>query len=680
MNNEENVKVTTNSIPSVAPEGEFIVQTDASGNAGLYVGMGDSVKELGNTRVLGKTPIYFNSVADMKSDTSLRVGDMCITLGYYTAGDDGGGEYYVVEDNSLVDDGGSVHELLKGLKAKLIIVDSTISVDQYGAKGDGVSIDTTCFNRAINKLNSVRGTLKLGCKKYRLDSTITIKSNIFAILGQNIDAWGRGTEILADIIDDSPVFDYEKGINNMTLGYIEIKPFDSNSIFTGIRYSYNEYCITTYTVVRGATVGYLIAPNEVNGSTYLSSWYQVSAFNCDTGIKVDPKSRWSNGLKFNIKDLSRNRIGFYAKGGSGNTIEGNHTEIGFGEIGIQIDAGHWTIGGYLWMENATVTPLQINGGTVNIMTEIYTIGRTPQISPRATVRTYDYSIQGVETYRNIYDGLVGLFSFDELAEDYVIDKVTGSKVMINSNNIGKRSSGNYGHSIYRKPSSGQQPKLTIPKPLDFGKDWTIMINLNKPHIPTSGGDDSNYIFEARDGDNILRMTMKYAYGKYTDPLMSVSLTGYSGKNSTTLSQDGRDNFWLIVKYDSTTKTVYPSASSGAHGSSNKIEYDLTNFNPNSVSFCLDNTHVGGNTNEISIDEIVFYQRLLTEQEISYVKNNISQIYFDTLTKGANPPNIGTWFQGDIIYNTAPSPNNFVGWVCITSGTPGTWKGFGLIES
>ena len=40
----------------------------------------------------------------------------------------------------------------------------------------------------------------------------------------------------------------------------------------------------------------------------------------------------------------------------------------------------------------------------------------------------------------------------------------------------------------------------------------------------------------------------------------------------------------------------------------------------------------------------------------------------------------SWSKGDIIYNTSPTPSSFVGWVCVTSGVPGTWKGFGLIES
>ncbi|MBC7472558.1 MAG: hypothetical protein H7196_04865 [candidate division SR1 bacterium] len=44
------------------------------------------------------------------------------------------------------------------------------------------------------------------------------------------------------------------------------------------------------------------------------------------------------------------------------------------------------------------------------------------------------------------------------------------------------------------------------------------------------------------------------------------------------------------------------------------------------------------------------------------------------------PTTGTYVKGDVIYNTSPTPGGYMGWTCITAGTPGTWKGFGLIEA
>jgi hypothetical protein len=41
---------------------------------------------------------------------------------------------------------------------------------------------------------------------------------------------------------------------------------------------------------------------------------------------------------------------------------------------------------------------------------------------------------------------------------------------------------------------------------------------------------------------------------------------------------------------------------------------------------------------------------------------------------------GTWAVGDIVWNTAPTASGNIGWVCITAGTPGTWKTFGAIAA
>lgn len=48
--------------------------------------------------------------------------------------------------------------------------------------------------------------------------------------------------------------------------------------------------------------------------------------------------------------------------------------------------------------------------------------------------------------------------------------------------------------------------------------------------------------------------------------------------------------------------------------------------------------------------------------------------------GTAAPVAGTYAFGDIIWNSEPGAAEFIGWVCVSPGTPGTWKGFGLIDS
>jgi hypothetical protein len=50
-----------------------------------------------------------------------------------------------------------------------------------------------------------------------------------------------------------------------------------------------------------------------------------------------------------------------------------------------------------------------------------------------------------------------------------------------------------------------------------------------------------------------------------------------------------------------------------------------------------------------------------------------------LSVGAEVPTEGNYNKGDVMYNTNPTEGGWVGWVCIESGNPGTWKRFGAIE-
>lgn len=48
--------------------------------------------------------------------------------------------------------------------------------------------------------------------------------------------------------------------------------------------------------------------------------------------------------------------------------------------------------------------------------------------------------------------------------------------------------------------------------------------------------------------------------------------------------------------------------------------------------------------------------------------------------GTGTPQTGNYKKGDIIWNTDPKPTDYVGWICIMSGTPGQWAPFGMIAS
>lgn len=48
--------------------------------------------------------------------------------------------------------------------------------------------------------------------------------------------------------------------------------------------------------------------------------------------------------------------------------------------------------------------------------------------------------------------------------------------------------------------------------------------------------------------------------------------------------------------------------------------------------------------------------------------------------GTYPPATESWVVGDVIYQANPTAGGFIGWVCTTAGTPGTWKTFGAVSA
>ena len=121
---------------------------------------------------------YYDTVADMKADTTLKNGMHVKTKGYYSANDGGSAEYFIINDNTLVDDSGSVHGLTNGLRAKLII-DNEINPNQFGAYGDGIHDDTNKLNNAIifAKNNNFKLT-SLKNKTYLISSPLDL-SNLY---------------------------------------------------------------------------------------------------------------------------------------------------------------------------------------------------------------------------------------------------------------------------------------------------------------------------------------------------------------------------------------------------------------------------------------------------------------------------------------------------------------------
>lgn len=53
---------------------------------------------------------------------------------------------------------------------------------------------------------------------------------------------------------------------------------------------------------------------------------------------------------------------------------------------------------------------------------------------------------------------------------------------------------------------------------------------------------------------------------------------------------------------------------------------------------------------------------------------------NVITFSAAAPTAGAWARGDICWNNAPAAAGVPGWVCVTAGTPGTWKAMAAVAA
>ena len=119
----------------------------------------------------------FDTVALMVADTKLVVGDIVNTLGYLSKGDGGDNTYEIVSAATGTDDGGSFIDLtgVTG-QAKGLFPRGIINATQFGAVGDGVTVDTTAL------LNSdIFGPTTLLPGTYRLANNL-VTINVFTFV------------------------------------------------------------------------------------------------------------------------------------------------------------------------------------------------------------------------------------------------------------------------------------------------------------------------------------------------------------------------------------------------------------------------------------------------------------------------------------------------------------------
>lgn len=126
-----------------------------------------------------------NTIADLRALDSTLYNNAAI-IGYYAKGDGVTGAYYVdTADTTSTDNGGTVIVGADNARWKLVWPGNEISVDQFGAKGDGTTNDATSIQAAITAVQNAAGsgTVWLNQKVYGI-STPLVANKAILLRGQ----------------------------------------------------------------------------------------------------------------------------------------------------------------------------------------------------------------------------------------------------------------------------------------------------------------------------------------------------------------------------------------------------------------------------------------------------------------------------------------------------------------
>lgn len=201
-------------------------------------------------------------------------------------------------------------------------------------------------------------------------------------------------------------------------------------------------------------------------------------------------------------------------------------------------------------------------------------------------------------------------------------------------------------------------------------------------------------------DNIIESAANAAdsvYGIYGRPLNTPSGGATVIQNNRIFNDTNLGTFGVGIQINTSVTTGQNNVTIQNNNFLGFKTFDIAAYNPNAITIQnnrLESTsptyslYVSGTitspcviqnnwcVKDIQVEATEFAQG---KALVQYNYKNATYTAVDQFKVGA-APTTGTWQQGDILWNATASAGGFAGWICVTAGTPGTWKTFGAISA
>ena len=585
--------------------------------------------------------LCYNTVNDMKNADNLDNGSFAKTYGFYNINDNGGAFYKIrnIQNTDIINNKNIIALNNPNLIAELVINSNSINVAQLGAKFDGTTDDTECWNLAINYAQNLKLKEIVGKKEFSLISeTLKIPANInintmYLCCDNNFSSdymiYFNTNDGTTQIMD----------FNNQTYSNFEnisLQNNDSNNIINGILIGGNLSIknmatrklnqsikqmpfyidvirIINIAVAEKISTDYAIELNLLGDANYIDTAHIYDTIGTNNFITV------SRGhLPLLLKNIINGHI--YLKGGICE-INGMHGEI---NSSINCELGNYKLSNiYLWKDE-TIPAIIINDSKAIIDNSLIRYEYTKTFS-----NDTDINLIGAMSLVNINNCYKDILQKNDINKHFrtelkvEIENVTFPKNIFNSVN------GNISNND--RFNNSEMKSFALPD--------TPAYYINNPVIVTEEG---NWKIESG--------TYYYLAHVLADKIRMIGIGNNHTQNVSLTQGGGLLKFQIVSQY--TPLRIYRGTSNNNYN--NYI--DLVNYN---LSVCDNGNIIGGNIwKERTAGAIDSY---LTATNIIWNGKNVI-VFAESL------PSTGTWKKGDIIINS-----NGTRHICTASGTPGTWN-------
>lgn len=146
----------------------------------------------------------YSSVSSLLSDSSIELGEIVDTVAYYEGWDVlvnspvGGNSYLKVAGQAPEEDGGSIIYTSDGNHLKGLFTNNYYEPEQWGARGDGVTVDFNAFDKALKYLEA-NGKSKLSLRATTYLTSFTVPSGV-TVEGSGSSYYKNNTELGATVL------------------------------------------------------------------------------------------------------------------------------------------------------------------------------------------------------------------------------------------------------------------------------------------------------------------------------------------------------------------------------------------------------------------------------------------------------------------------------------------------